>query len=70
MRFETFLSHNKTNTMSKIEKKKERLKSQIEAYEKELTEALTKKTSNVKEINVAQHTQRIADLRKQLNSLK
>lgn len=56
--------------MSKIEKKKQKIKDQISFLEKELTESLTKKTSNVKEINVASQYEKINKLQKELLLLK
>jgi hypothetical protein len=56
--------------MGKIEKKKKKLEERIKFMEDELVNALTKKTSNVKEINVADHQRKISDLKKELIELK
>jgi len=55
--------------MSKVEKKRKRLKEQIDRLESELRESLTKKTSSVKEINVPSHTAKIKELRTELAAL-
>jgi len=52
--------------MANTEKKKSKLKERIEFLEKELVDALTKKTSNRKEINVADHQRQINKLRTEL----
>lgn len=57
------------NTMANTEKKRKKLRERIEELNKELISALTKKTSNVKEINVASHTLRIRTLEKELEKL-
>ena len=56
--------------MGKLEKKQSRLKERIAHLEEELRLALTRKTSNVKEIDVASHQRKIADLNKELAALK
>ena len=58
------------NTMSKIEKKKQKLKERIEFLENEMRTELTKKTSNTKEIDVPSYQRKIQDLRKELLTLK
>ena len=54
----------------KIEKKKTRLKERIATMELELLEALTKKTSTTKEINVPSYTREIQELKLELQNLK
>lgn len=49
--------------MSKVEKKKAKILERIKFLEDELTNSLTKKTSNVKEINVADQTRKIQELK-------
>lgn len=56
--------------MGKLEKKKKKLEERIKFMEDELLDALTKKTSNVKEINVADHQRKINDMKKELIELK
>ena len=56
--------------MAKIDKKRKRLTERIQEMETELTNALTKKTSDVREINVPEHTRKITELRKELAALK
>lgn len=60
----------KTEAMANIEKKKRKIKERIEFLEEELRNALTKKTSDVKEINVPEQTRKIQELRDQLAKLK
>lgn len=55
--------------MAKVEKKKKKLKERIELLETELRNALTKKDSNTKEINVASHTIKIKELNIELSKL-
>lgn len=55
---------------NKIEKKRKKLEERIKFLEDEMLLALTKKTSDVKEINVAEQTEKIQSLRLQLSSLK
>ena len=56
--------------MAKIEKKKAKLLERIALMEGELIEALTKKTSTTREINVPSMTRQIDELKKQLRDLK
>jgi len=56
--------------MGKIEKKKAKLMERISFLETELTESLTKKTSNTREINVGEQQRKIEILRKELVTLK
>ncbi len=56
--------------MGKLERKKERIKERINHLQEELTSSLTRKTSNVKEIDVASHQRKIADLNRELQLLK
>jgi len=56
--------------MSKLEKKKQKLKERIEFLENEMRTELTKKTSNTKEINVPTYQRKIQDLKKELLNLK
>lgn len=60
----------KRKTMANIEKKRRKINERIELLEEELRTALTKKTSDVKEIDVAGHTRKIQELREQLAKLK
>ena len=55
--------------MNKIEKKKNKLIERIAELENELREALTKKTSNTKEINVPGHQRKIQELRVELSKM-
>ena len=55
---------------NKTEKKKKKLLERIESMEDELLIALTKKTSDVREINVADHQRKINELKKELIELK
>lgn len=48
-------------------KEKQRIQEQIDRLEKELLNALTKKDSRTKEIDLPKHQARINKLRKQLN---
>lgn len=56
--------------MSKLEKKKAKLQERIQYLETEMRTALTKKTSDTKEISVAGHTRKIAELKQELTLLK
>ena len=56
--------------MGKLEKKKLKLQERIKFLEDELRMSLTKKTSDTKEIDVAGHQRKIAELRKELILLK
>jgi hypothetical protein len=55
--------------MSKTEKKKKKLEERINFLENELLEALTKKTSNSKEINVGEYQRKIFDLKTELTKI-
>jgi len=55
--------------MSKIEKKKEKLKERIEILETELRMSLTKKTSTTKEINVPSYQRKIQELKIELQKM-
>lgn len=55
--------------MSKIDKKKNKIKERIEELELELRESLTKKTSNTKEINVPLQQRKIQELKIQLSKM-
>jgi len=55
--------------MGKVEKKKLRLQERIQTLENELRTSLTKKTSDVKEINVAVHQRKIYDLKLELQKM-
>ena len=55
---------------NKLEKKRKKLIDRITLLEDELRLSLTKKDSNTKEISVSGHQRKIADLRKELGSLK
>ena len=59
-----------TSKLSKLDKKKAKLQERIQYLETELRTSLTKKTSDTKEISVAGHTRKIAELTQELNSLK
>lgn len=56
--------------MGKTERKKERLIERIKFLEDELVQALTKKTSTSKEINVGDHQRKIIELKTELTKLK
>jgi len=56
--------------MANIEKKKQKLVDRIIQLDGEIVEALTKKTSSIKEIDVAAHMRKIADARLELSKLK
>lgn len=56
--------------MNKLEKKRTKIEERIQYLENELRTALTKKTSDVKEIDVAGHQRKISELRKELLTLK
>jgi len=60
----------KIKAMSKIDKKKARIKEQIEFLENEVKNSLTKKDSNTKEIDVGKYQRRIKDLQSELSKLK
>lgn len=57
-------------TMSKIDKKKERLVEQIAQSEAELSAALFKKKSGVSEVSVPKLTERIKKMKAELAGLK
>ena len=57
------------NNMDKKSKKRRKLQERIEELEMDLRESLTKKTSATAEINVGEYQRKIADLRKQLQTL-
>lgn len=59
----------KRRIMSKVEKKITRLKERIEFLEEEVRSALTKKTSNTKEINVGEKQRTINELKAELVKL-
>ena len=52
--------------MANVDKKIKKLVERIKFLEDEMTNSLTKKTSNVKEINVAEQTRKIQELKKEL----
>jgi len=52
--------------MGKIDKKREKLVERVATLEQELTDALTKKSSNQKEINVAHQTTLINEAKHKL----
>ncbi len=56
--------------MGKIEKKKAKLIEKIISLENELNEALTKKSSTTKEINIGEQQRKIESLRKEFAKLK
>ena len=56
--------------MSKIDKKKTRIKEQIEFLENEVKNSLTKKDSNSTEIDIGKYQRRIKDLQSELSKLK
>ena len=56
--------------MSKIDKKKKRLQERIQFLQDEMNNALTKKVSNVKEINLPEQISKINALKKELSELK
>ena len=62
-------NYKKIKVMANVEKKRKKLKEKISELEAELRNALTKKTSTTKEINVASHTLRIQTLQKELEKL-
>lgn len=57
------------NKMSKIEKKKQKLRERIKTLQDEMTLALTKKTSTTKEISVPTYQRQIAELQAQLQKM-
>lgn len=56
--------------MGKLERKRERIQERINHLQEELRLALTRKTSDMKEINVGEHQRKIAELNKELQLLK
>lgn len=56
--------------MAKVDKKKKRLIERLETLETEMRDALTKKTSTTREINVPEQTRRITELRKEIAAFK
>lgn len=56
--------------MGKLERKRERIQERINHLQEELRMSLTRKTSDVKEIDVASHQRKIAELNKELQLLK
>ena len=67
--FEPHTQHETKNKMSKIDKKKNKIKERIEELELELRESLTKKTSDTKEINVPLQQRKIQELKIQLSKI-
>jgi len=55
--------------MGKLEKKKQKLQERITMLEADLKNSLTKKTSNVKEMDVPTQMRKIQELQKELSSL-
>jgi chaperonin cofactor prefoldin len=55
--------------MSKVEKKKEKLKERIKTLQDEMVLALTKKTSTTKEISIPTYQRQIAELQSQLQKM-
>jgi hypothetical protein len=55
--------------MSKIDKKRAKIKERILFLEEELRLSLTKKTSDTREISVGGHQRKISDLYKELQAL-
>jgi uncharacterized coiled-coil protein SlyX len=55
--------------MGKVEKKRKKLEERIEFLQDEMKTALTKKTSDVKEINVPEQLRKISELQAQLREL-
>ncbi len=56
--------------MGKLEKKRAKLEERIQYLEEEVLSALTKKTSNVKEINVAEKQREIYNLKLELKNFR
>lgn len=52
--------------MGKIEKKKRKMQERIDKLQNDLTTALTKKSGNIAEINIAETQRKILELRKEL----
>lgn len=55
--------------MANKEKKKKKLEERIDFLENELMESLTKKTSNKKEIDIADYQRKIFDLKVELKNI-
>ena len=55
--------------MSKIEKKRKKLKERIDTLQEELRLSLTKKDSSTKEIDIPSQMRKIQELTKEFNSL-
>jgi len=56
--------------MANVEKKRKKLNERIAELETEMRNALTKKDSNTREIDVPGHTRKIAEARAELAKLK
>ncbi len=56
--------------MANVEKKRIKIQERIDTLEAELRNALTKKDSNTKEIDVPGHTRKITAARRELAELK
>lgn len=56
--------------MSNYEKKKKKIEEQIARLDKEMIDALTKKTSNKREISLDKQLQKMKELHDQLFNLK
>lgn len=56
--------------MSKLDKKKLKLKERIDFLENEMRVELTKKSSNTKEIDLSSYGRKIHDLKIELSKLK
>lgn len=56
--------------MSKLDKKRQKLRDRIAFLENEMQTNLRQKTSSTKEISVADYLAKIAELRTQLQTLK
>ena len=55
--------------MGKTEKKKRKIEEQIKKMENDLLISLTKKTSDVREINIGEYQRKILDLKTQLKNM-
>lgn len=56
--------------MGKIEKKRAKLQERIDSLELDLVESLTKKSSNVREIDIAAQRRKINEAKLELQKLK
>lgn len=56
--------------MAKIDKKRQKLQERIDYLQCELNKSLTKKSSNIVEINIGEQQRKILELRKELANLK